>query len=130
MPTTPTTFIHKPVSGTNNIENITNVYWKNSADKHRRDLEFEMDFSVFLKLWPCRHSSLSKVFCQKLLAKFFSLFVVLEWIGQVTYNMKLPDDWLIHLFSRFPTEIGCEESHHMITLPVRLLKNDELILQS
>ena len=44
---------------------------KNNADKKRRDLEFEVGSSVFLKLRPYQQTSVSKTFCQKLATKYY-----------------------------------------------------------
>lgn len=62
---------------------------KNNADKKRRDLEFTVGSSVFLKLLPYRKTSLSKSYCQKLEAKYYGPFTILERVGSVAYRLQL-----------------------------------------
>lgn len=64
----------------------TQAQMKNNADKKCRDLVFDVGYMIFLKLRPYRQSSLSKAFCQKLAAKYYGLFQVLERVGQVAYR--------------------------------------------
>ena len=102
---------------------------KNNADKSRRDLQFEVGSLVFLKLRPYRQTSVAKRFCQKLAAKFYGHFKVLEKIGEVAYHLELPHTCQIHPafhVSQLKPVLG--SGHTMMQLPESLNEVDELVL--
>ena len=69
---------------------------KNNADKKRRGLELTVGSMVYLKLRPYRQQSVSRRLCQKLAARYYGPFEVLERIGKVAYRLRLPEGWRVH----------------------------------
>ena len=68
---------------------------KHYADEKRFFLEFEVGDRVFLKVAP-KQSELKLGKSRKLSPRFCSPFESVKRIGQLAYELKLPDDWQIH----------------------------------
>ncbi|GJT14988.1 putative nucleotidyltransferase, ribonuclease H [Tanacetum coccineum] len=62
---------------------------KSYADKHRRDLEFQVGDRVFLKVSPFRRVKRFRI-KGKLSPRFIGPFEILERIGEVSYRLALP----------------------------------------
>jgi hypothetical protein len=69
---------------------------KTSADRKRRDQEYQVGGHVLLKLQPYAQSSLVNHPYPKLAFKYFGPYQVLECVGKAAYKLDLPEGSLIH----------------------------------
>lgn len=103
---------------------------KQHADKRRREEQFVVGDMVFLKLQPYRQKTLAKRPFEKLSARFYGPFEVLQRIGQVAYKLKLPTTCKVHpVFhvSQLRRAVGTQEVSPSI--PEQLTSELELVVE-
>ena len=66
------------------------------ANKHRTERHFAKGDFVFLKLHPFRRNQINNSSLHKLAAKYFGPFEVVDKVGTVAYELKLPPGSRVH----------------------------------
>jgi hypothetical protein len=51
---------------------------------------------VFLQLQPYKKNSIKDNHCQKLASKFYGPYTILKHVGQVAYQLVLPNNYKLH----------------------------------
>lgn len=63
---------------------------KANSDLKRRDESFVVGDMVYLKIQPYRQRSLAKRLYEKLVARFYGPFKIIQLVGQVACKLQLP----------------------------------------
>ncbi|KAL7145388.1 hypothetical protein ABFS83_07G079900 [Erythranthe nasuta] len=103
---------------------------KVQADKHRRERKFTVGDWVYLKLKLYKQLSLKKSPIWKLMPKYCGPFEVLRRVGEVAYELKLPDhakDHSVFQVSLLKKQVGSTDRVVQAFPP--LTDNGELLLQ-
>jgi hypothetical protein len=69
---------------------------KQQANQGRSERQFVEGDQVFLRLQPYKQTSLKAEQCQKLAPKFYGPYTVLKRVGQVAYQLALPNQSKLH----------------------------------
>jgi hypothetical protein len=69
---------------------------KIQADRNRRDKEYSVGDSVYLRLQPHAQSSVVNRPCRKLAFKYFGPYEILEKVGTRAYRLQLPPKCEVH----------------------------------
>lgn len=103
---------------------------KGYADKNRREEQFEVGQKVYVKLQSYRQRSLARRPYEKLAAKYYGPFEIVQRIGQVAYRLQLPESSKIHpVFhvSQLKRALGPVPSSQ--TIPDQLTSDLELVAE-
>ncbi|KAK4276239.1 hypothetical protein QN277_019208 [Acacia crassicarpa] len=69
---------------------------KLQADNHRRDVSFDVDYMVFLKVQPYRQKSLTNRRFNKLSPCYFGPYPIKRRVGAMAYELQLPPGSKVH----------------------------------
>lgn len=81
---------------------------RNQAKKHGREMEYNRGDVMYLLITPYKLKKLAKRVNQKLSPRYYEPYEVIWWIGQVAYELKLPERY------KGPSNFSCfntKESH-------------------
>lgn len=104
---------------------------KQSADNHRRELVLQVGEYAYLKLQPYRQKSLARRPFEKLAARYYGPYEVLERIGGVAYKLALPDTSKIHpVFHISQLKRANGDTQVNKTIPPQIHSDLELVVES
>lgn len=100
------------------------------ANTKRRDITFQINDCVYLRLRPYRQTTVAHRQNHKLARRFYGPFRILARIGPVAYHLELPSAACIHDVFHVSKLKCChgDPPSHLIPLPSQFL-NDRPLLQ-
>lgn len=100
------------------------------ADNGRKDVAFQIGDWVFIHLRPYRKLSLRLQRHTKLSQRFFGPFQLLQWVGEVSYNLNLPSSSKIHPVFHVSTLWKCLHTpNHQVT-PIDIFYHSSSLMYS
>lgn len=99
-------------------------------DQKRRDVELKEGDMVYLKLQPYRQKSLAKRPFEKLAARFYGPFQIIQKVGKVAYKLQLPLECKLHPvfhISQLKAAVGSNISP--VNIPTQLTTDLELVVE-
>ncbi|KAJ0810360.1 putative nucleotidyltransferase, Ribonuclease H [Helianthus annuus] len=103
---------------------------KTAADKHRKDVSFEVGDWVYIKLQPYRQHSIRLRRHNKLGRRFFGPYQIVSKVGPVAYKLNLPDSAKIHPVIHVSLLRKCIGKPEQQVTPLHLVdSNSTVILQ-
>lgn len=103
---------------------------KKWADKKRCDHSFIVGDLVYVKLQPYRQQSLARRPCDKLAARFYGPFEVVQKIGTVACKLLLPPESRIHpVFHISQLKAAQGATFNPTPIPPQLTQNLELVVE-
>lgn len=103
---------------------------KANSDLRSRDESFAVGDMVYLKIQPYRQRSLAKHPYEKLAARFFGPYKIIQLVGQVVCELRLPHTTKLHPgfhFSQLKRAVGTVPVSP--TLPDQLSSELELLVE-
>lgn len=103
---------------------------KRTTDRKRRDIQFEVDELVYLKLKMYHQHSVTNRWSANLSLRYYGPFKVSARVGQVAYKLKLPPRTVIHpMFhvSQLRKVIGAMQA--IGYLPTRLAAHGQFLVE-
>lgn len=104
---------------------------KLQEDKRRREVEFQEGDKVLLQLQPYRQKALARCLCEKLSARFYGPFGVIQILGTLVYKLQLPESYKIHpVFQVSQLKVAMGIIEVFTTIPETTSADLELVTES
>ncbi|KAG9444940.1 hypothetical protein H6P81_016280 [Aristolochia fimbriata] len=101
---------------------------KSLADKHRREVHFQVGDWVYVKLKPYRQNSVRLQRHHKLGRSFFGPYKVIKRVGEVAYKLELPESARIHSVFHVSMLRKCVGTPEQQVTPLHLVDHDSSLL--
>ncbi|KAK4280607.1 hypothetical protein QN277_012213 [Acacia crassicarpa] len=100
---------------------------RRKANKHNRDVQFEVGEHVYVRIQPYRLRTLAKRSNEKLSPRFYGPFKIVEKVGVVAYRLDLPPSARVHpVFHISVLKKSVQTGFVTLTIPPALTEQLEL----